>query len=148
MCIFSATADGKRSTFNPARSGKSTTNFAVLGEEVEKVQLDLNCHPGYDSGTSIANFIAAAIAALVIDFARQEGCNEIIQDQTRLKTVAGMRAIFAEMADGGYDGEYHNLTPQRVLECSNMEVKKRGLGARRHYIADTISRALDKANTG
>ncbi|KAH6714001.1 hypothetical protein BKA61DRAFT_607018 [Leptodontidium sp. MPI-SDFR-AT-0119] len=148
MCIFSATADGKRSSFNPARSGKSTTNFAVLGEEVEKVQIDMDRHPGYDSGTSIATFIAAAIAALVIDFSRQQDSKEIILDPTRLKTVAGMKAIFAEMADGGYDGGYQFLVPQRVLECSKLDVKKRGLVATRKYIADTVSRALDRANTG
>lgn len=148
MCIFSATADGKRSNFNPPRSRKSTTNFAVLGEQVEKVQIDLESHPGYDSGTSIATFIAAGIAALVIDFSRQEEGKKIIVDQERLKTVAGMKEIFAEMADGGDDGGYDGLVPQRVLECSKPDVRKRGLAARRAYIAETISRDLDKANKG
>jgi hypothetical protein len=146
--MFSATADGKRSNFNPARSSNSTTNFAVLGEEVEKVQTGSERHPGYDSGTSIATFIAAGIAALVIDFSRQEDCKEIILDQARLKTVAGMKKIFSEMADGGYDGGYDGLVPQRVLQCSNPGVKKRDLASRRKYIAETISRALDKANKG
>src|SRR5450432_1428496 len=99
ICMFSSTGLVKQSgDFNPAPSEKSKLNFCVLGEEVEKISKS-NVMPskqGHHSGTSIATVIAAEIAALVIDFSRQQDCHPLIANREELKTEAGMSAIFRE----------------------------------------------------
>lgn len=59
-----------------------------------------------------------------------------------------MSAIFADMAHGGDDGGYRCLVPQRVLECSESDMEECSLEDIRKYIAETIRRALSKANKG
>lgn len=143
ICIFSSDGKIKPSSFNPAPL-KHSFNFAVLGEEVESIIVSTAKSEERDSGTSIATFIAAGIAALVLDFSMQEDCRDRIENQKILKSIPGMSAVFEKMAKG--DQGYLCVAPWRVLECNEnfssgwKDEKKRG------DIAATISRTLRDIN--
>jgi hypothetical protein len=140
ICIFSSNGWGKPSPdFNPSASRKFNTNFCLLGEEVERVQYDLT-RKEHESGTSIATFIAAGIAALVIDFARQKDCiEELAVRRNKLQTVEGMSAIFGKMAEEYKENGYDCVVPWAVLECPE---ETYSIDKKRQYIFDTIYRSL------
>jgi hypothetical protein len=119
-----------------------------VGEEVEKVPFPPSRITKRDSGTSIATSIGAAIGALVIDFSRQQDCQVHIPNWEESKTIAGMSAVFREMAHGGKDGGYDWVAPWKVLECSGNFMNDWNEAERRQYICGTICRALVKTNRG
>ena len=140
ICIFSSNGMIKPSPFNPAPLRRSF-NFAILGEEVER--FDVPGSQERDRGTSIATFIAAGIAALVLDFSMQEDCRDRIENQKLLNSIEGMSAVFEKMAKE--DQGYLCIAPWSVLECYEnnwSDEKMRG------HIADTIFHTLLDMNRG
>ncbi|KAF3915131.1 hypothetical protein ABW20_dc0102209 [Dactylellina cionopaga] len=89
-------------------------NFAFLGEDVP-----VQSHPTdkIKNGTSYATFIGAAIAALILDFARQDEAQEELskRDLRKLRRVPGMSAVFKEMAKGGNVDGYDCVIPTKLL---------------------------------
>jgi hypothetical protein len=141
ICMFSSNGLVKPSQgFNPTPSPKLPYNFCILGEEVQKVRFPRSLEQGRDSGTSIATFIAAGIAALVMDFSLQQDCRERIENRDYLKTVAGMSAVFEKMAK--YESGYHCIAPWNVLECSRAPMSSWDDMKKREHICGTIFRAL------
>ncbi|KAH8199002.1 hypothetical protein TruAng_006831 [Truncatella angustata] len=138
ICMFSSDGRIKPSSFNPAKLDQSL-NFAVLGEGVEGVSITKAEYTVRKEGTSISTFIAAGLAALVLDFSMQEDCRDHI-DKRLLKSVSGMSAVFKEMATE--DGGYRCIAPWKVLECNKLFSLFWSNEKKRIYIAETISRAL------
>jgi uncharacterized protein YbaA (DUF1428 family) len=126
FCIHSATSDGNPSSFNP--TADANDNYSVLGEFVEAP------HKGTAterlSGTSVATPIAAGIAALVLDFARQkksEDQRKVVREPRKLRTKEGMDNVFAKMVDprmkGRSNAEYFNLQPWHLLGLRENEAE-------------------------
>lgn len=113
ICLFATSANAKAitSTINPSPSQKIRYNFAIFGE-------GLVSRPGAkpQSGTSMATFIGAATAALILDFARQGDVAEIIGSQrgAYLGGVGGMSAVFRRMAEGGSEAGYDCMAPWKL----------------------------------
>jgi len=127
--------------FNPAPSPDFPRNFCILGEDVQKAPSPRSLEKKRESGTSIANFIAAGVAALVIDFSLQKDCQKHIENRDLLKTIAGMSAVFDKMAS--VEGRYHCMAPWKVLECSRAPMSSWDDMKKREYICGTIFRALN-----
>jgi hypothetical protein len=138
ICIFSSDGKIKPSSFNPARLDRSS-NFAVLGEEVESVPVTTVESKVRKKGTSISTFIAAGIAALILDFSMQEDCRNHIEKRL-LKSIMGMSAVFDKMSIE--DGGYRCIAPWKVLECNRRFSSLWSDKSKRAYIAGAISHAL------
>lgn len=96
--IFSTNAGIRESqSLNPAPIGGD--NFAIFGENIE-----LSDEGPLVKGTSYSTSIAAGLAAMLLDFVRQEADINIMQELSNLKKKQGMRMVFWEMArpDNGY----------------------------------------------
>ena len=115
ICVNSANGLGGASSFNPPP--QSGHNFSVLGEAVKSAwPLHLgNKEERRQWGTSTSTPIAAAIAALVMEFARQLPVN--IKHFERLKSLEGMSAVFKDMSvlKDGYD----YVVPLELLDCNH-----------------------------
>jgi hypothetical protein len=149
MCIFSSNGNVKPSVdFNPSALQSANQNFAVLGEEVAIGFRDSG-EEVRESGTSIATFIAAGIAARIIDFSRQEDTEAYIlqRERNRLKTYAGMSAVFEEMAKGGHEGGYKCIAPWKIARFSRWQ-NTSDYARMRQWICYTIVQALDPARRG
>ena len=121
LCIFATDSLGNPCKFTPNPDNRSD-NFGVLGEEVPSywpphLKQGLRVRK---SGTSTATPIAAAIAAILLDFVRlslytepQPFPDREMVILRRIRSIAGMRAVFRKMADkrNGYD----YLTPWTLL---------------------------------
>ncbi|KAF3934999.1 hypothetical protein ABW20_dc0100744 [Dactylellina cionopaga] len=135
MCMFASDGFGKaKNKFNPPPLG-SEDNFALLGKDVPVIS-----HPTKEteSGTSVATFVGAAVAAIVLDFARQEGVN--IRSARKLKHVNGISAVFKEMARDGKDDKYDCVVPSKLLPGAGTPRKDY-----RTAVCEKLSVALDKA---
>ena len=111
--INSADGGGAGSRYNPPPL-PTNHNFSVLGEAVSSAW-----PPGLGQGvekrqwgTSTSTPIAAAIAALVLEFARQPALK--ISHGPRLKSHEGMTEILSSMSEEK-DG-YKNIVPWKLLE--------------------------------
>ena len=117
ICVNSSTANGTPSDFNPKFD--ASRSLCILGENVTSTWITSQWHERRMSGTSVATPIAAAIAALVHEFALQtdpadESLDEILKQQLKwLKSYNGMMEIFALMAEP--TGEYRTIFPWNVL---------------------------------
>ena len=111
--VNSADGGGARSKYNPPALLKSH-NFSVLGEAVLSAwPIDLG--QGTENrqwGTSTSTPIAAAIAALVLEFSRQPLMQ--ISHVARLKTLEGMTEMLSSMSEET-DG-YNFIVPWKLLE--------------------------------
>ncbi|KAK2024416.1 hypothetical protein LX32DRAFT_598845, partial [Colletotrichum zoysiae] len=95
FCMFSTTPDVRATcVFNPSPLKRAAYNFAILGENINL--------PGVEnlrSGTSYSAMIGAAVAGLVLEFARHDDIRERdAQLPEQLQMVEGMSAVFAAMA--------------------------------------------------
>ena len=113
ICINSADGSGARSRYNPSPLS-SSHNFSVLGEAVSSawpIMLGAGAEKR-QSGTSTSTPVAAAIAALVLEFAQQPLVQ--ISHAARLKSLEGMREIFSFMSESK-DG-YNCIVPWKLLD--------------------------------
>lgn len=112
FCIHSTDWQGNRSKFNP-RYERGDDNFSTLGENVRSAWTG-NGERSL-SGTSVATPIAAAFAALVLEFVRQPEIPGQMQipHLDRLETYTGMRAVFRLLR--GADESFVYLAPWKLL---------------------------------
>jgi len=109
--INSANFDGESSSFNPSENDNDTfSRYKFLGEGVRSAW-PLHLGEGEAkclTGTSIATPIAAATAALFIEFMRQNADNndEIAVDARIMETPDGMREMFYLIGDSKRKGDY------------------------------------------
>ena len=73
ICVNALDGYGRPSNFNP--EARPDTNLAVLGEFVEAAwsRQASSAHTARKAGTSVATPIAAGIAALILEYSRQDG---------------------------------------------------------------------------
>ncbi|KAJ5319506.1 subtilisin-like protein [Penicillium brevicompactum] len=140
FCMFSTDPNVRALPhFNPTPSSRARHSFAILGEGIRLAQ-DINQSL---SGTSFATMIGGALAARILDFARQKEIGKRIRQVYRLHTVEGMSAIFEKMVNGTVDNGYHCMAPWKLLRS---EVENQGSASerllQRKYVRETISRAL------
>ncbi|KAG2417093.1 hypothetical protein HFD88_008311 [Aspergillus terreus] len=119
ICMFATSANGK--------------GYHELDQPISE--------PEKSSGTSMATFIGAATAALILDFARQSDVAEIIGSQrgAYLSSVGGMSAVFRRMAEGGSEAGYDCMAPWKLQSYFPQSREKHKVS-----IAHAISDALDK----
>lgn len=109
FCINAADANGSRTPTNPPVQ-YSADNFSILGEGVEWIW-PVGCeNTQRKSGTSVATPIAAGIAAMILQFAREN----MPGDLWRLKNFYGMRLVLREMVQE-VDG-YRLIVPWKLLD--------------------------------
>ncbi|PNP43616.1 hypothetical protein TGAMA5MH_04588 [Trichoderma gamsii] len=136
MCIFSTDTYNRPSRFNPNRRLDSL-NFAILGEGFQ--------HPGNANervhGTSAATAAAAGLAALIIDFTRQQGNYGVITRAADVSNMIGMTAIFNAMSEPV--DEFKCIMPLKLLRSKNTEMDDMEM---REYIRESLSRAMDQAD--
>lgn len=113
ICVNSANADGTPSDFNP--TFHPARNFSIIGENVKSSWI--NAAEKRMSGTSVATPIAAAIAALVLEFVLQEvESDDILKElYPHLKRYDGMVEILSQMSQPHHSG-YHNIIPWKLLK--------------------------------
>lgn len=126
FCVFSATGEGKNSSFNPPPI--RGLNFATLGEEVESdwpihLLSDQEKEEGIStarkSGTSFATPITAAIAALVLEFARQPPLSDTPEVARQLKKLDRMEEVLERMSEQNV-GRYHYVYPWLLFNAEEM----------------------------
>ncbi|KAF3919854.1 hypothetical protein ABW20_dc0110706 [Dactylellina cionopaga] len=130
MCMFACNGHNKVSNFfNPA-ARKRGDNFAFLGE-------DIKAYPGDKgrNGTSYSTFLGAAVAGLLLDFARQGDVQAKIQNYARLKRMDGMSSVFLEMAEHATDGNYSCVVPWEFVRRYGEREKEREQICRRLSVA-------------
>ncbi|KAK6527550.1 hypothetical protein TWF694_004533 [Orbilia ellipsospora] len=139
MCMFACSGMGKaKNEFNPEPK-RPSNNFALLGEDVPVYS---HIKDKTKSGTSYATFVGAAVAALLIDFARQSDVEAEPEDVRTLKTVNGMTAVFEIMSKGGRDDNYDCVVPSKLLGNSDIKARARS----RKKIWGRISVALESVD--
>ncbi|KAL2067620.1 hypothetical protein VTL71DRAFT_15716 [Oculimacula yallundae] len=114
FCINSANGDGGPSKFNPEL--KPDQVFSIIGENVKSSwTTDENATPHKSmTGTSVATPIAAAVAALVLEYVIQNDPESFLVDQLdEFKEYDGMSKIFSLMSRTR-DG-YKNIVPWELL---------------------------------
>ncbi|KAI9642691.1 hypothetical protein NHQ30_008422 [Ciborinia camelliae] len=137
ICLNSADGNGSPSDCNPPANDKRE-NFTALGEGVrlseEVIQPARGTNSNCVMGSSIATVITAGIAALVLEFARQEDYVPI-RCLESIKTHSGMSAVLRAMTKGGEKGGFNFIAPGKVfLNCNSSVTRER------------ISKALEERN--
>ncbi len=114
IAAYSADANGNASRFSPSPLSYDE-KFSFLGEDVESAWPEaLGEGPKKSlSGSSVAAAVAAGIAALFLQFSRQE--SHLFQPNTLryLSTPEGMRKVFRYLSSGRDD--YGYVTPWKLL---------------------------------
>ena len=102
FAIDAADVHGNPSKFNPPECSRKLARFTALGEAIRSAYpLDLQTEdeePGWRrmEGTSCATPIAAGIAGLILEFARQRPLCMEAEIELLLKSVDGMKLILTE----------------------------------------------------
>ncbi|KAK6538292.1 hypothetical protein TWF694_011171 [Orbilia ellipsospora] len=136
MCMFACSGMGKaKNEFNPETLSRDENNFALLGENVPVYS---HLTEKTRSGTSYATFIGAAVAALLLDFARQTEVGAEEEELQKLCTVGGMTAVFKIMSRR--DADYNCVIPSILLEDLSIAAREKT----RKKIWHRIAAALDK----
>ncbi|KAJ0284453.1 hypothetical protein CBS470a_006835 [Colletotrichum nupharicola] len=140
FCMFS-TKPNVRDTcdFNPSQNACARHSFAILGEDIELPSMGGIMSL---SGTSYSTMIGAAVAGLVLEFVRHPDTQGQIESGMRLRTVAGMSAVFSEMATRGGNG-LDCIAPWKILPV-HLRGEQVNIQAAREDIITTINRALRK----
>ncbi len=112
ICVFST--DGKMvpSNYNPLPR-PNADNFSILGEEIDIGHPDPDCR---GKGTSAATALATGFAAQIIDFARQPGVGDKLENVEMLRTKAGMTAIFKELVPSNKYTQYECIKPRLLMK--------------------------------
>jgi subtilisin family serine protease len=117
FCIGSADGLGAPSTFNPPSEGKE--KYSALGEAVEAAcPANLSQKPGYNAsrrtirrdGTSTSTPVAAAIAALLIEYIGQ------FTNVTEAQRYENVRKLFIDMSKATASKDYRYLAPWYLFE--------------------------------
>lgn len=74
----------------------------------------------YSSGSSVATPIAAAVAALIMQFGMTQG----IERQSKLKSYLGIREVFRQMAGRRTAGGFWDVRPWHVLDSHDLETTR------------------------
>lgn len=114
ISIYSADGHGSPSAFNPELS-QVGENFSVLGEGVES-SWPLSLQEGStkrSSGTSVATAIAAGLAALLLDFLRENPSNMPPEKLSRLTSPDAIRLLFRYMSSSR--GKFGDVVPWKLL---------------------------------
>ena len=139
MCVNSATGEGSNSGFNPPMDPKKW-NFTMLGEEVnsawplqliKEAEREENGGTKRKSGTSFATPIAAATAALVIEFARQPPLCDYPKVAEYLKKFSGMQEVFMLMSERK-EGKFYYVYPWKLLNSTYGKGTSKGIGGVDH----------------
>ncbi|KAK2597415.1 hypothetical protein QQS21_005963 [Conoideocrella luteorostrata] len=129
FCIFATNSLQRLAEYNP-EPRKHADNFAIVGDGIQ-------VGGRIGEGTSAATAVTTGLAALILDFVRQ---NDITDGSTerRLKTKAGMTAVFRHlvMAQGSYDC----ITPRKLLMGQRYDRHKRA--ELRNCVKSELLRAL------
>jgi hypothetical protein len=97
ICVNSANGQGTPSEFNPGEA-KPGQNLCALGEDVKSSwPTHYNLGLQRKSGTSFATPIAAALAAVVLDYARNKMAEKDKFQVDKLKTKKGMFTVFEKL---------------------------------------------------
>lgn len=114
ICVNSCDGSLFRSRFNP--SPKADTNIAIIGECLEAAWPMHLCQgdkqTALKSGTSIATPIAAGIAALVLEYARQRGPK--VDTPDNLRHCDEVRKVLRYMVRD-HESQFHCLFPSRLF---------------------------------
>lgn len=142
ICINAADGIGFPYYANPPID--TARNLSILGVDVPLgKRIDPNSaepRSRYGSGTSMATPIAAGVAALVLEFARQAGMHKKVHDPMgELKTHIGMCSVLRRMAQSNYGFAF--IAPEKVLLGDR---RKRGLSEKDRMadVCEMISEAL------
>ncbi|KAF3916089.1 Ankyrin-3 [Dactylellina cionopaga] len=136
MCMFACNGQNTITHgFNPGPMRRGD-NFAILGQGLSASPNDEHAPR---EGTSYSVFIAAGIAALLLDFYRQPDIEPQLNHLVKLKRMAGMRAVFLDMAEHGAAGDYNCVVPWDLLDEHTTLRKEQ-----RQYIVHKIRIALGR----
>jgi hypothetical protein len=141
--INSAEFHGRTSSFNPPEdTDDGFSRYKFLGEGVRSAW-PLHLDEGEEktlTGTSMATPIAAATAALFIEFIRQNAWDEeVALDAEIIETPVGMKAIFQLIGIAMSGGEYLKyITPWCLLRTTD----EQPIEACRKLVLDRIHQAL------
>lgn len=122
IAVDAADGLGTPSKFNPPQR-RDKTRFTALGEAVESTfPMHLGNGTGRErmSGTSCATPIAAAIAGLLLEFARQRPLCHDGSIEKHLKSVVGMRQVLLECLSSKHveSSHFNHLDPMRLFRCN------------------------------
>ena len=118
ICINASDGYGNPSKFNPPPN-EDDFNFMTLGEAIQTWDSEVDCEKSFgakQTGTSFAAPGAAAIAALLIEFAMQKPLRRdkaLLRDVT---TMDGVVKLFAGMSEDPVLG-YRYLRPWDLIWC-------------------------------
>ncbi|EWZ85597.1 serine/threonine protein kinase [Fusarium oxysporum f. sp. lycopersici MN25] len=129
--IFSTNAGNHESSdFNPI-PGSRPHSLAIFGEGVEIAE-----DGPLLNGTSYSASIAAGLAAILLDFLRQEKHKRNLPDISRLEDMRVMMKLFLDMSCESSDGKYKCIQPWNLLN------REEGMhrAKQREWIRGTIER--------
>ncbi|KAK8072093.1 pfs domain-containing protein [Apiospora saccharicola] len=123
FCIHSTTSEGQLSRFNPNVEGE--INFAVVGEHLKSPWLG---HEGYQymSGTSVANPVAIAFAALMYGFVCKEMSKEQPMFHHQIRSHEGLQRVFKLMSCKKEN--YDVINPLSFFQAPLQAIKGRIIG--------------------
>jgi subtilisin family serine protease len=131
ICINASDGDGNKMFFNPPPDDEGN-NFSVIGRGFPstwpaavpaKGSYDPEDRPGlwkYSSGTSVATPVAAALAAVIMQFGLTQG----IERQPKLQSYLGIRQIFKQMSGNKTAGGFWDVRPWLVLDSKDLETSR------------------------